>query len=218
MTVDTNAQNPQQNTSNEKELNFRKQQQMYEKMLAEKDARISELQQKSQAQVAVDDDDHDDEPYIDKRKLGKALSKERQTIKQETQSEIQNAVAQAIAQERKASWLKANSDFYEVMGHAQKFAETDPELAETILEMPDSFERQKLVYKNIKALGLHKPPEVKTTVQDTINQNRRSPYYQPSGMSSAPYGIPGTGGKDYSKAEMEQAHEKMKELKNRLRM
>jgi len=81
--------------------------------------------------------------------------------------------------------MKNNPDFYEVMNHAQKFAERDPELAESILTMPEGFERQKLVYKNIKALGIHKKEEPKPSIQETIDKNRRSPYYQPSGVGAA---------------------------------
>ena len=68
-------------------------------------------------------------------------------------------------------WLKNNPDFYEVMNHAQAFADKDPELAESILEMPEGFERQKLVYKNIKALGIHKPAEQKPNIQDKIDSS-----------------------------------------------
>jgi hypothetical protein len=99
------------------------------------------------------------------------------------------------------------------MQHAEKFAQKDPELAETILNMPDSFERQKLVYKSIKALGVHKPEVQAPSIQDKIDANRRSPYYQPSGPGSAPYQSQG----DFSPAGQKNAYAKMKELQNRLR-
>jgi hypothetical protein len=209
MSVEPQVQQP----LSDKELNFRKQEQMYQKMLAEKEARIAELQAQRAAPKNDDDDDGDD-PYIDRRKLNKTLSKERETIKQQTQSEIQNAVQQALAKERQQNWLKSNPDFQEIMQHAQKFAEKDPELAETILEMPDSFERQKLVYKNIKALGLHKPPEEKPSIQATIDANRKSPYYKPTGISGAPYQSQG----DFSTSGMKSSYDKMKELQQRLRL
>ena len=118
-----------------------------------------------------------------------------------------------MAEERKNSWLKNTPDFYEIMGHAQAFAERDPELAETILSMPEGFERQKLVYKNIKALGLHKKEEPRASIQDKIDQNKRSPYYQPSGMGAAPYAAAG----DFTPSGMKNSYAKMQELKNRLR-
>ena len=120
----------------------------------------------------------------------------------------------ALYEERKNQWLRQNGDFYDVMQHAQKLYDKDPELAETILEMPEGFERQKLVYKNIKALGLHEAPRPQPSIQETIDRNRRSPYYQPSGVSSAPYANAG----DFSPSGQKNAYEKMQELKNRLRI
>lgn len=179
----------------------------------EKAAQLMAERQRLQS-VKEDEDDVDDEPYVDKRRLKKELGKVvKQTI-DETDNRIQNAVQNALANERKNMWMKNNPDFYEVMNHAQKFAEKDPELAETILEMPDTFERQKLVYKNIKALGLHKKEEPKASIQDKIEQNRRSPYYQPSGVGSAPYNAAG----DYSPAGQKSSYDKMQELKSRLRL
>jgi len=80
--------------------------------------------------------------------------------------------------------------------------------------MPAGFERQKLVYKNIKALGLHKEKPRESTIQEKIDANRRSPYYQPSNVGSSPYG--GTG--DFSNNGQKNAYDKMQELKNRLRL
>jgi hypothetical protein len=100
------------------------------------------------------------------------------------------------------------------MANAQKFADKDPELAETILTMPDTFERKKLVYKNIKVLGLHLKEQARSTIQDKVDQNRKSPYYQPSGVGTAPYSSQG----DFSKTGMESSYKKMKELQSRLRL
>ena len=111
-------------------------------------------------------------------------------------------------------WLENNPDFYDVLQHAEKLAQKDPDLAESILEMPEGFERQKLVYKNIKALGLHRPEEKAPSIQDKIDSNRKSPYYQPSGIGTAPYSNAG----DYSPAGQKQAYEKMKQLRNQLRI
>lgn len=216
MSLDTQvAQQPQVPVS-DKELNFRKQQQMYEKMISEREARIAELSAKIRPQNDSDDDDNDDEPYVDRKKLGKALNKFEGKVKESTQKDIQNAVQQALQEERRQNWLESNPDFYDIMNHAEKFAEKAPNIAKSILAMPDSFERQKLVYETIKTMGIHKPPE--PSIQATINAKQRGPYYQPTGTASPAYGMPGTGGKDYSKDEMKQAHAKMQELKNRLRI
>ncbi len=151
---------------------------------------------------------------MDKKKLNKKLAKFGAETKQQTQSDINQAVQMALKEERKANWLKQNSDFYDVLQHADKFAMKDPELAETILEMPEGFERQKLVYKNIKALGLHKPEEKAPSIQEKIDANRRSPYYQPTGVGAGPY----QSQSDFSASGQKSAYDKMQELKARLRL
>ncbi len=161
-----------------------------------------------------EDDDGDDEPYVDKKRLKKEQVKLVKQITTDTDAKINNAVQKALAEERRSMWLKQNPDFYDIMSHAQKFADKDPELAESILEMPDTFERQKLVYKNIKALGLHNKEETKSGIQDKINQNQRTPGYQPSGIGTAPYATSG----DFTPVGQKSGYDKMKELQNRLRL
>ena len=100
------------------------------------------------------------------------------------------------------------------MNHAEKLAQKDPELAETILSMPESFERQKLVYKNIKALGLHLPEQKAQSIQEKVDANRRNPYYQPSGIANAPYASQG----DFSPQGQQQAYNKMRELQKKMRL
>jgi hypothetical protein len=221
MSVPPNENQPQAQTS-DKEFNFRRQEQMYKSQIeaerqerARIEAELQEYKSRTQAKHSDDDDDDDDsEPYVDQKKLKKTLNQFGEQTKQTTTSIVQQEVQRALQEERKSSWLKNNPDFYDVMNHAQRFAETDPELAETILQMPEGFERQKLVYKNIKALGLHKPAEKAPSIQDTIDKNRKSPYYQPSGVGSSPYASQG----DYSKSGQKNAYEKMQELKARLRI
>lgn len=208
----------QQNTTqapSDKELNFRALQQKYEKQLSEeRAARLEAERQMQERAKSHNDDDDGDEPYVDHKRLNKKLQKFGEQTMQQTQSEIKQAVSQALYEERKQNWLKTNQDFYDVMQHAQKFAEKDPDLAETILEMPDTFERQKLVYKNIKAMGIHKPATPEPSIQQKIDANRRSPYYQPSGVGTAPYASQG----DFSANGQKQAYDKLQELKRNLRI
>lgn len=216
MTSQDNAQAVPAQT-NDKELNFRKQEAMYQRMMAEKDERMNELQrqlQEVQLSNKDDDDDDDGEPYVAHKKLEKKLQKFSQTNKRETQSEIQKAIQIALQEERKEQWMKNNSDFYDVMQHAERLAQKEPDLAETILSMPDGFERQKLVYKNIKALNLHMPEQKSPSIQEKVDANRRSPYYQPTGIANSPYSSVG----DFSESGKKSNYEKMLELKNRLRL
>jgi hypothetical protein len=216
MTAQTQESQPQETKPNDKELNFRALEAKYQRELANERAAREQAERElaAKSQAALHEDEDDDEPYVDKKKLEKKLARFGETTMKQTQSEIQSAVHAALREERKQNWIKSNPDFYEVLQHADKFAQKDPELAETILEMPEGFERQKLVYKNIKALGIHKP-EVKTpSIQEKIDSNRKGPYYQPTGVGSAPYTSQG----DFSNNGQKQAYEKMQELKNRLRI
>jgi len=215
--VTDNQQQPEQKPS-DKELNFRALEAKYQRQLEAE--RAGRLEAERIAQEATNkrslpvDEEDDSEPYVDHKKLRKEQAKFGQQIKQETQQEIKSAVQQALSEERKQNWIKNNPDFYEVLQHADKFAQKDPELAETILEMPDTFERQKLVYKNIKAFGVHKPEVKQPSIQEKVDANRRSPYYQPSGVGAAPYAQVG----DFSTHGQKDAYNKMQELKQRLRL
>jgi hypothetical protein len=208
---------PQDQKQSDKEYNFaqlRKQVDQERAARLQAEEKANQLMQQHAQKQHVDDDDGDDEPYIDKKRLKKELVKVVQQTGADTENKINNAVQKALAEERRNMWMKSNPDFYEIMGHAQKFAEKDPELAETILEMPDTFERQKLVYKNIKALGLHKKEEPKSSIQETVNRNQKNPYYQPSGIGTAPY----ASQSDYSPTGQKTSYDKMKELQARLRL
>ncbi len=216
MTVPVQESQVQEQKPNDKELNFRALENKYQRELERERAAREDAERKleEKSKAALHEEDDDSEPYVDNKKLEKKLARFGEATKKETQNEIQNAVHYALKEERKQTWLKSNPDFYEVLQHAEKFAQKDPELAETILEMPEGFERQKLVYKNIKALGLHRPEVKGTPIQDKIEANRKSPYYQPTGVGSAPYASQG----DFSANGQKQAYDKMQELKKTLRI
>lgn len=220
MTEETQVSQEQTQKTNDKEYNFRQLEAKYQRELAQERAARQEAERIAQEatlrkQQMPEDDDDDSEPYIDKKKLKKEQAKFGQQMKQETQSEIQRAVQTALQEERKNNWIKQNPDFYDTLQqHADKIVQRDPELAETILQMPDGFERQKLVYKNIKALGLDKPEVKQSSIQEKIDANRRSPYYQPTGIAAAPYAAAG----DFSDVGQKNAYAKMKELQNKLRL
>lgn len=215
------AQATQETKENSKEYNFRQiEKQLKDEREAKQkeSARREELEKEIQRLRAVqsnNDDDDDSEPYVDQKKLNKTLSK----FGQNTQSDIHKAmeIAKQKAKEeiKQEMWLEGNPDFYDILQqYADKLPQRAPKLADSILKMPDNFERQQLVYNNIKALGLDKPQPKESTIQDKIDANRRSPYYQPTGVSPAPYASAG----DFSDGGQKNAYAKMQELKNRLRM
>lgn len=214
-----NQENATQETKvQDKEYNFRALEAKYEKKLseeraarAESDRRLAEVTQKTQVQ---DEDDDDDEPYVDKKRLNKKLDKFGQATNTKIEKSMDFVKAEAKKELRQEIWLENHNDFYDVLQHADKLAERSPKLAEFILKMPDGFERQQLVYQNIKELGLDKPQNREPTIQEKIDLNRRSPYYQPSNVANAPYASVG----DFSESGQKSAYNKMQELKSKLRL
>lgn len=207
----TEAQKP-----NDKEYNFA---QIRRQLEQEKSARMQAEERASQLskqmeQKTFPSDDDDSEPYVDHKKLKRELSRAMQDIDQKIDQRAEFKARALVQEERQSNWMKNNPDFYEVMQHAQKFAEKNPELAEEILSMPEGFERQKVVYRNIKALGVHKKEEPAQSIQQKVDANRRSPYYQPSGVGAAPYASAG----DFSPSGQKNAYEKLQQLKASLRI
>lgn len=207
--------NPDTNKPSDKELNFRALEAKYQRQLdaerAEKERLSKELEARNNPSQ---DEEEDDEPYVDKKKLKKQLTK----FGQSTESQIQKAMEQAkyAAKEelKQELFLENNPDFFETLNLAEKFAQKAPKLAESILKMPEGFERQKLVYQNIKALGIDKPEPKQSSVQEKIDANRKSPYYQPSHIGTSPH----QAQSDFSPQGQKSAHENMIALKNRLRL
>jgi hypothetical protein len=206
---------------NDKELNFRKQEAMYMRQLEAERQEKERLKQElelsrlsRQEQSKLQDDEDDQEPYVDHKKLNKKLS----SFGQSTQTEIQKAMEkakQAAKEELKQElWLENNPDFYDVLQKADEFAQRAPKLAENILKMPDNFDRQRLVYQTIKEMGIDKPQQKTSSIQEKIDANKRSPYYQPTGTNSAPYAAVG----DFTPSGQKNAYEKMQQLKAQLRI
>lgn len=208
----TDQQKPQ--TDNSAEINFAKLRKKLEAEIQEKEAlKLKTVQLEKEREellrgrnVASEDDD-DDEPYIDKRKLKKELSRHGE----EFEKRVEKKVQEALEEERRATYLKENNDFNDILSEdgLKGFVESHPNLANAILRMPDGFERQKLVYENIKALKKLKEASSKPSIQDTIEANRRSPYYKGPTSATPPFG---------GQIDPKAAYNKMQELKSRLRL
>lgn len=203
--------------TNDKEINFRKLEESFQRQLAQERAARIEAEKRAseyESKKNVIEDDDDSEPYVDHKKLTKKLDLFERNLDKKIDQRAEEKARTMIHENKKESWLKNNPDFYDVLQLADKFAQHDPELAESILEMPDTFERQKLVYKNIKALGINKPQVKQQSIQEKIDMNKRSPYYQPSGVGTSPYASQG----DFSASGQKNAYDKMLELKRNLRL
>lgn len=219
MTIPSSVNQNIENKPSDKEINFRQLEARYERQLQQertaRQAAEEQIAQQKNRSVAQDEDEDDSsEPYVDHKKLNKKLAKHGEQTRQQTSNQINEAVHTALKEERRQNWIKSNPDFYDTLKYAEKFAEADPELAETILDMPEGFERQKLVYKSIKALGIHKPAPKEPSIQDKIDANRRGPFYQGNSVGSAPF----QSQSDFSPSGQKGAYEKMLELKNRMRI
>lgn len=193
------------------EYNFAQIRKQLEQEKAGRLAAEERLAQQEQKKTQVrDEDDYSDEPYVDERRLNKKLAKFEETFDKKVDQRAEAIARSMVEQERQSSFLKANPDFNQILSPEllQKFVEKHPEMAEPMLEMPDNFARQKLLYQNIKALGLHRPAVPEVSIQQKIDQNRRSPYYQPSGGNTPPYASQG----DFSEAGKKNAYAKQQEL------
>lgn len=217
-----NQQQPQEVKQNDKEHNFRA---LEAKMMQERNARLEaerrvleaeRMLQERQAQSnnRSDEDEEDDQPYVDHKRLNKSLASFEKRMEMKIDQKAEEKARRMMDESKKTDWLRRNPDFYDVLQHAEKFAQEAPDLAETILEMPEGFERQKLVYSTIKRMGIDKPMVKQPSIQEKIDSNRKSPYYQPSGVGAAPYAAAG----DYSPSGQKNAYQKMQELKNKLRI
>lgn len=206
---------------NDKEYNFA---QLRRQLEAERQARL-EIERKAQEleqKIAFRADQRDgeeedsDELYVDEKRLNKKLASFERNIEKKIEEKAEMKARYLLEQEKQSAYLRENADFNTTMSaeNVEKFAQRHPRLAENILRMPEGFERQKLVYENIKALGIDKPEARAPSIQEKIDANRRSPYYQPSGVGTSPY----SNGGDFSPAGQKNAYEKMKELKSRLRL
>jgi hypothetical protein len=213
MTAEVATQQEQQPSN--KELNFRALEAKFQRELAAERAERERLSKELEERTRVQEEpESENDPYVDHKKLDKKLAKFGQSTQTEIQKAMEMAKKSAKDELKKEMWLENNQDFYDIIKYADKLYEKDRELAETILTMPEGFDRQKLVYKNIKALGLHQEQKKEPSIQEKIESNKRSPYYQPSGIAASPY----AGSSDFSEQGQKQAYQKMQELKKKLRM
>jgi hypothetical protein len=214
-------QQPEVKQTDTREYNFAQIRKQLEAERAEKQKmseRLSELEKhaNSNRNADSDEDEVSDEPYVDERRLNKKLAKFEQRFEKKVQDTAEQRARALLEQERQNIFLKQNPDFGNVLTPdiVQKFADKYPDIAEPMLELPDNFARQKLLYQNIKALGLHKKEEERQPIQQKVEQNRRSPYYHPTGISTPPHSATG----DFSQTGQKNAYDKMKELQRNLRI
>jgi len=225
MTTPVQDEKKEASKENDKDHNFEQLRRKLEATEREKQAAIAKAAayEKEIAEVAKKkfrepdlDEDTYDEPYVDEKRLNRRLEKFEERFSKKVDEVADQRARQMLEQEKNAQFLRQNPDFSQVLSSEviERFAQKHPEIAEPMLEMPDGFARQKLLYQNIKALGVHKPAVAPPSIQETIDKNRKSPFYQPTGVGAAPY----AGGGDFSEVGQKNAYDKVQELKKRLRL
>jgi len=214
-----NQQQVSENKTNDKELNFRAMEAKHRREIEqERQARI-ELEKRLQdieSRKSVEEDDDDSDPYVGHKKLDKKFNSFEKKIEERIDKKADERARQMLEKKEEADWIDNHNDFERVLSedNLMKLVNKAPKLAESIKKMPDGFEKQKLVYNTIKSMEIDKPEAKQPSTQEKIDANRRSPYYQPTGVGAAPYSSSG----DFSAQGQKQAYAKMQELKNRLRM
>jgi hypothetical protein len=209
--------------ANDKEFNFEKlrkqlEQEKNEKFrMQERLEALEKAQERSQKSSKIVEDDESDEPYIDQKTFAKKLSNFEAQLEEKFDKRAEEKARFMIENEKQQDYVKRNADFNQILSqeNIQKFAMEQPAMAERMLRMPDNFDRQALLYEQIKALqSTKKVADDKSAVQQRIDQNRKSPFYQPSGVGASPY----AGAGDFSPSGQKSAYDKLQELKSRLRL
>ncbi len=210
----------QENKPSDKEINFRKIEEKHRRELSDMQARLEETERRANEALSRnrddDEDKDDDEPYVGHKRLEKKLSNFERKMEEKIDRKAEEKARMLIGQKEEEDWIKNNSDFSDVLREENlvKLVNKAPGLAESIKRMPDGIEKQKLVYNTIKSMGLDKPEQKQQSIQEKVDANRRSPYYQPSGVGAAPYNSVG----DFSDSGQKNAYNKMKELQKRMRI
>lgn len=202
----------------DKEFNFRAQEAKYERLVQqerqEKERMARELEEMKRQRAPREEED-DSDPYVDNKKLDRKFKNFAAEIDDKIDKKAEEKAYRLLEKREQEMWLEQNPDFYDVVqNHVQRFYEKAPRLAETILKMPDNFERKKLVYHNIKTMGIDQPEPKQSSIQEKVDANRRSPYYTPSGVAAGPYAPVG----DFSDAGKKTAWEQVQKLKANLRL
>lgn len=216
-TTQTNSEVVEQKT-NDKEYNFaqiRKQLETERLARQQAEARIAEVERIAQERLKPANDDDDDEPYVDNKKLEKKLNVFKKTQEQEIDQRISRSVQQALEEERHRVFLKENPDYNVVMSNEtlEKFQQTHPDIANKIIERyPDGPDRHQFVYKLIKEMGIDKPKQKEPSVQEKINANMKSPFMPSPGVSGPGYSAQG----DFSPAGQKSAYDQVQALKKRI--
>lgn len=198
---DQEAAEPDVKASSDKELNFRK---LEEARLREREEKMrlemqnetlqNELKEikeylKPKERDPFEDIDDYIEPEVKKalvdkfNRFGSSFERKAEEIAEKKYQEIQRQKEEAEKKNFLPKLQNEFNDFDQVMTeqNIMEIGEKDPTFLQTVLMVPDEYEKRKFLYQRIKANKSNAEPE--KTVQDRVRQNQKNPYHVPSSAS-----------------------------------
>lgn len=177
--------------------------------------RLAQLEDNMKKAIPKKDEEDSDEPYVDHNKLRREMGKFAETMDSTIDKKASEKARAMIEEEKKNDYLQRNKDFYEVLreDEIKKFVDEHPNLAAPLSKLPDTFERQQLVYEAIKTLKDVKPAQStptqpKSILAQAFESRKASMAYTPGGSSGGPFQSMG----DFSPGGQKQAYERFKSL------
>lgn len=222
-TQTTAATEQTQSAQSNAELNFSRLRKQLETERQQNEELRSRLEQLERVQLVanerlsapVDEEEESEDPYVDHKALKKKFSRWEQSLEQKIDQKAAQKAAELMEREKETQYIRSNPDFYDTMTPEKidEFAKKHPAIVDRLMQMPANFHRQALLFEQMKVLNNIKKEEAKPSIQETIDRNRRTPYYHPSSVGTAPYGNTG----DFSAGGQKSAYQKMQELKARIK-
>jgi hypothetical protein len=189
----------------EKEAQFEREQ----RIRLESTLEMMRSQPAPQKKEPVEEEEEDDgEPYVVKKALDRKLTQHTNRLMKEIERKAEEKAMQLFEKQKQQNYLNEHRDFNEVLNpeNLQYLVDNHPEVANSILEMPEGFARQKLAYQTLKAFK--QKEEKRASIQETINNNHKSLYYQPSQYGNPPSATT----MDFTPQGRKQAYDAMKKM------
>lgn len=221
-----------QNGHSDKELNFRqleasreaerkaKEVEKEARMRAEFEAEMlkRELEEIKQMLQPKEKDPLDEvEDYVDPDRLKAKLKIERaalerkaKDIAKQTYDEIKREEQEKEKRDFLGRLKKEYPDYDQVMNENNLLTleKVDPLFLDTVLAIPDDYERRKKTYAKLKALP---QPEEKVSIKEKVVENQQNPYYIPAGSgtpTAVEFDIRSKSARDAAYAKLKSAQRK----------
>lgn len=217
MSTDPKVETKTEEVAKTPDYNFAQLRKTLEAERAEKAQLLQKMKEMESAKAPVPHDDDGDEPYIDQKTLARKMSAWEKDLEQRFEKKAEEKARELLAQDKRNEFLKRNPDFENILApeNLDKYSKDNPEEAEvwTQLRTENNFERQKLLYYQLKKQeALKKMGEV-SSMQKKVDENRKNPYYIPSGSGTPPQA---SFGGNFDKTAQKNSYDLMQSLKQRV--